>query len=125
PEDKVIYIISPSGTDTIDYDIYGYQDKLHDFDAGTIDYDYNGFGELKQQTDNNGNIVKFDYDDLGRVTQKAWTGGETITYTYHPANEMITNVSSNLTGYEENIAYDNLSRISSRSESFDGNEFTA
>jgi len=124
-EDKVRSILSPSGETTIDYDIYGFQDKLHDLDAGTIDYDYNGFGELKQQTDNNGNIVKFDYDDLGRLTQKAWTGGETITYSYHPANEMITKISSNLTGYEENLAYDNLSRISLRSESFDGNEFTA
>ena len=123
-ENKIKSILSPSGEMTIDYDDYGFQDKLHDLDAGTIDYDYNGYGELKQQIDNNGNIVKFDYDNLGRMTQKAWTGGETITYAYHPTNELLTNVSSNGTGYVKNIAYDNLNRISSRSESFDGNTFT-
>jgi RHS repeat-associated protein len=122
-EDKIKTIVSPSGTTTIDYDSYGFQDKLHDLDAGTIDYNYNGLGELISQEDNNGNLVTNQYDAIGRIVQKSYQGGATTTYSYDPVNELLTRISS--PGGTRVYSYDNFMRPASRTDSIEGAQYTA
>jgi RHS repeat-associated protein len=122
PEEKAKSIISPSGTTSIDYDNYGYQDKLHDIDARTIDYNYNGFGELTSQVDSAGNQSTMQYDALGRILQKAWTGGETISYTYDNATGLLTNLGS--PGGTKTYTYDEYYRVLTKTETVNNNNFT-
>jgi len=123
PEDKIKTIVSPSGTTTIDYDSYGFQDKLHDLDAGTVDFNYNGLGELISQEDNNGNLVTNQYDAIGRIVQKSYQGGATTTYSYDPVNELLTRISS--PGGTRVYSYDNFMRPASRTDSIEGAQYTA
>jgi RHS repeat-associated protein len=122
-EGKPKEIVSPSGTTTIDYDIYGYQHKLNDIDARTITYEYNGLGELKTQTDQVGNSAKMVYDDLGRIESKEWLNSETITYAYDPVTELLTSIS--VPNIKQEFTYDPYHRIESKTETVEGNIFTA
>lgn len=122
-EGKVKSINSPSGTTSIDYDDYGYQDKLHDIDARTIDYDYNGFGELISQTDSVGNECTMQYDAIGRIKQKAWSGGEAVTYHYDSTTGLLTNI--HLPNKSKSFTYDEYYRVLSRKDTVENNIFNS
>lgn len=121
PDGKLLEIISPSGSTSITYDAYGYQDILYDIDAGEIDYDYSPLGWLLRQEDSKGNILQVLYDQVGRVSQKTWSGGEFIKYRYNSNGQLINTTSGDAS---ISFTYDYLGRTISRIDSIYGTVYS-
>ncbi len=124
---------------SITYDNYGNKLRITDPDAGTINYTYDAFSNIITQTDANNNTYEMEYDILGRITKKSGPDG-TTRYRYDTSTNgkgmlalesfvPTANNSENaskITGSpnSKNYTYDNLSRLSSKTETFEKEEYT-
>ncbi|MCD4792173.1 MAG: FG-GAP-like repeat-containing protein [Bacteroidales bacterium] len=120
-------ITAPGGAVvSIAYDNYGNKTSLTDPDAGIINYEYDAFSNITKQTDANQNMHEMEYDIAGRLTEKSGPEGVT-TYVYDVAlnglgmlaSEQVTPV-----GNRQVYTYDNLSRLSSVTETFENEDYT-
>lgn len=112
---------------TVTYDAAGFQETLDNPDAGLATYNYNPFGELANQTDNRGNSYEMIYDALGRITSKKLVNeNQTTTYLYDE-DENGLGLISQITGWngiKTAYYYDGLSRVSEKTETIDGGDYT-
>jgi len=138
-------ITAPGGAVVvIGYDNYGNKKTLTDPDAGTILYEYDAFSNITKQTDANGNIHDMEYDIAGRIIKKSGTEGIT-DYVYDTAPNALGMLAgeimtpnllkgglSPLSGdlgvkseaNSKTYTYDNLSRLSSVTETFENEDYT-
>jgi len=123
-----LYTVSPGGiTTTITYDAAGFQETLNDPDAATTTYNYNPFGELISQTDNRGNQYEMLYDALGRIKTKTLTNENQKTNYYYDNEENGLGLLSRVVGWNgisTNFKYDDLSRVTEKTETINGNDYT-
>lgn len=128
---KVHSINSQGSFTSYDFDEAGNPVKIIDPDAGTTINTYNAFGELKTKTDDKHAEFMFLYDEIGRlVTIDNITDNETTKIIYIKNKEIngfgkIGKVEkTSLNGsISTTYIYDNLNRLSTRSESIDGKTF--
>ncbi|NOZ33948.1 MAG: hypothetical protein GXO80_01440 [Chlorobi bacterium] len=109
---------------TISYDNYGNKTSISDPDAGTIFYEYDAFSNITKQKDANNNVDSMQYDIAGRLIEKSGPDGTTY-YNYDTApfgKGMLASETYN--GNTKTYNYDNLSRLLSVSETFEGEEYT-
>ncbi|HRY97474.1 MAG TPA: peptidoglycan DD-metalloendopeptidase family protein [Bacteroidales bacterium] len=122
-------IINAVGAVTkIEYDYSGQQSLLEDPNAGITTYIYSPFGDLINQVDALGNSFDMTYDATGRLlTRMNSAQNQTIEYVYDVAANgagLLASVSGGDLSYEINYTYDNLSRLESETEAFDGRSFS-
>lgn len=122
-------IINAGGAVTkIEYDYSGQQSLLEDPNAGITTYIYSPFGDLINQVDALGNSFDMAYDATGRLlTRMNSAQNQTIEYVYDVAANgagLLASVSGGDLSYEINYTYDNLSRLESETEAFDGHSFS-
>ena len=121
-----------ASTTEIAYDAAGNQQMISDPDAGITRYFYNAFGELVNQIDAKSTVQELTYDKAGRIKTKKITLASGL-YTFY--NYSYENLHSNNgfallrsqrvnNGNEITYQYDNLSRITQKTETINQNSFT-
>ncbi len=115
-----------------EYDDAGNRTKVIDPDARIITSQYNALGELTVQTDSRGAVTNTVYDKQGRVKTTSLVPDNTLTtYSYceggEPGFGQLKSIQKTTLGGNEtkiNYQYDNLGRLISKTESFEGKTFT-
>lgn len=107
------------------YDAYGFLETYWDQSVGLIEFEYNSIGNLLK-TDPKGNIFEYTYDLLNRVKKEIVHYGRSIEYIYDQtplsigALNEIRSSDNAIFQYE----YDQLGRLSSESESVNGDKLS-
>jgi RHS repeat-associated protein len=113
------------------YDDAGNQTELNDPNAGLTTYAYNAFGELKSQRDARNVLFQMDYDNFGRITEKTCVNSREITWYWY--NDDINEngfgkIREIMSEYDGGItytySYDDFDRLSSKTETIEGNDYT-
>lgn len=111
----------------MEYDDARNQTKLTDPDYGAIVSQYNAYGQLVSSVNPRDMITRYQYDELGRVTQRdeGPMNGDTVTTIWkygETGNQLglLKSINYNDGRQVLNYAYDQLNRVSTIKEGYDG-----
>lgn len=104
--------------------------KIDDPDYGVMKYRYNAFGELMSQTSPKNITTSYEYDILGRTVSRSvlnnTNGNEELTAWFYENNANGKKGTLKAILHDNNSVsyqYDNLLRVTSESETFDGETY--
>lgn len=121
------YIEGFNDTVSFSYNSARMKTKIDDPDYGTVTYRYNAFGELMSQTSPKNITTSYEYDILGRTVSRSvlnnTNGNEELTAWFYENNANGKKGTLKAILHDNNSVsyqYDNLLRLTSESETFDG-----
>ncbi|MBE6860986.1 MAG: hypothetical protein E7499_06840 [Ruminococcus sp.] len=121
------YIEGFNDTVSFSYNSAGMKTRIDDPDYGVMKYRYNAFGELMSQTSPKNITTSYEYDILGRTVSRSvlnnTNGNEELTAWFYENNANGKKGTLKAILHDNNSVsyqYDNLLRLTSESETFDG-----
>lgn len=107
------------------YDHFGRKLQVTEPHLGTMRYKYNSFGEMLQQIDADNDTITIKYDSLGRMIQRIEKEG-TTNWIYDNRPQGIGRVGQITApnGYQYDVFFDILSRVSSETLKIDSVNYT-
>ena len=124
------YIEGFNDTVSFSYNSAGMKTRIDDPDYGVMKYRYNAFGELMSQTSPKNITTSYEYDILGRTVSRSvlnnTNGNEELTAWFYENNANGKKGTLKAILHDNNSVsyqYDNLLRVTSESETFDGETY--
>jgi RHS repeat-associated protein len=129
---KRTYIDGIAGSNIYNtYDeVMGTPTSLIDPDGGTMEYLYNPFGELiwQKQIQSSAKTAEyqFTYDNLGRKVNQSNVDEGITTWVYDTKSfgkGLVSKISNSVSGHSVEYSYDNLSRVTTETETINGTSY--
>jgi RHS repeat-associated protein len=108
------------------YDEFGFPETYYDQSVGLIEYEFNSIGNLLKKTDSKGDVFEYTYDVLNRVKNEIVHNGRSLEYIYDqtPISVGALNEVRSSDNVIFQYEYDQLGRLSSESESVNGDKLS-